>query len=270
MNTENTPPAFRAFYRKLLKFYPRSFRERFGESMEQTFDDLCREQEGHPRRLLSLTVHLSIDTGVGIVKEHVLHLSQRRAMVAILKNPKFTALIGVLLILPGALIISSAMFGFDAPVRFLDGYLKPADPDAPDLIGSLLFLILVLLLPAIGLNINVAATEGGAARRVSSNLAAAAVLGFVPVVPLILLELNYGQASYSRFPVGLFAILLILSSTFFLTLIPIVKNVLAGKGLFANPITLLLSIAFMVMVGAFWGGLVHDQMPCFLGVPNCD
>ena len=32
-------------YKKLLAFYPKAFKERFGESMEQTFNDLCRERK---------------------------------------------------------------------------------------------------------------------------------------------------------------------------------------------------------------------------------
>ena len=39
---QNTVPAL---YKKLLGLYPRGFRERLGESMQQTFNDLCNEVE---------------------------------------------------------------------------------------------------------------------------------------------------------------------------------------------------------------------------------
>jgi len=33
---------------------------------------------------------------------------------------------------------------------------------------------------------------------------------------------------------------------------------------------ILAGTVFLLAIGIFWGGLVADQMPCFLGVPNCD
>jgi hypothetical protein len=39
------PKTVRALYKKLLGLYPRAFRERLGESMEQTFNDLCNERK---------------------------------------------------------------------------------------------------------------------------------------------------------------------------------------------------------------------------------
>jgi hypothetical protein len=38
----------------------------------------------------------------------------------------------------------------------------------------------------------------------------------------------------------------------------------------ANPINLLLRVAFLALIAWMWGGILIDQMPCFLGVPNCD
>src|SRR5687767_12504628 len=35
---------YRNRYAKLLRLYPKPYRERFGEAMEQTFHDLCRER----------------------------------------------------------------------------------------------------------------------------------------------------------------------------------------------------------------------------------
>jgi hypothetical protein len=35
----------RTLYKKLLTLYPRGFREQLGESMEQTFADLCNERK---------------------------------------------------------------------------------------------------------------------------------------------------------------------------------------------------------------------------------
>src|SRR5678816_1102025 len=35
---------YRKRYAKLLRLYPQAYRERFGESMEQTFNDICNER----------------------------------------------------------------------------------------------------------------------------------------------------------------------------------------------------------------------------------
>lgn len=32
----------------------------------------------------------------------------------------------------------------------------------------------------------------------------------------------------------------------------------------------LVSLAVMVLLAGSWAGILLDQMPCFLGVPNCD
>ncbi len=67
MAYEHPIARYRKLYLKLLRFYPKSYRERFEEGMEQTFNDLCRElakaerglfnfvsvcSEKHPREFL--------------------------------------------------------------------------------------------------------------------------------------------------------------------------------------------------------------------------
>ena len=44
MTDEPTIARYRRWYRQLLRFYAKSYRERFAESMEQTFSHLCRER----------------------------------------------------------------------------------------------------------------------------------------------------------------------------------------------------------------------------------
>src|SRR4026209_2458574 len=46
----------RNWYAKLLRLYPKPYRERFGEGMEQTFNDLCRERLKTERGLFSLAL----------------------------------------------------------------------------------------------------------------------------------------------------------------------------------------------------------------------
>lgn len=60
----------------LLRLYPRPFRERFGEGMAQTFQDLCREHRNAGRGVFGLALWISCETLVGIVKENTTHMPQ--------------------------------------------------------------------------------------------------------------------------------------------------------------------------------------------------
>lgn len=237
--------------------------------MEQTFDDLCNEQKGRTARLFSLTLHVTVDTGIGIVKEHILHFSQRGTMSDILKNRKIAAIIGLLFFLPGAIMLSMLIFSIDPPLGPLKPYLQPPN-EGPHILGSLIALSLILVLPAAGVIINVAATEGNPLKGILSNLKLAVIVSFLLVLPFMIMELVFGQNSYSSFPFPLFGILWFLPVMFIVIFTPIVRNMRAGNSIFANPITLLFRVAFLVLIALFWGGLLNDQMPCFLGVPNCD
>ena len=64
-------PRYRHWYAKLLRFYPKPYRERFGESMEQTFNDLCRERAGAKQELLAFALWTFADTLVEIIKEGI-------------------------------------------------------------------------------------------------------------------------------------------------------------------------------------------------------
>ena len=68
----------------------------------------------------------------------------------------------------------------------------------------------------------------------------------------------------------LFGVLWLLPMAFILILMPVVRTVRAGQSVMANPIALLFKVALLVFIAWFWGSLFIDQLPCFLGVPNCD
>lgn len=64
--------------------------------------------------------------------------------------------------------------------------------------------------------------------------------------------------------------MLLLPVAFVVNLAPIVRNLRAGNSLMANPINLLLAVAMLTLIAMTWGGLLIDQIPCLMGVPNCD
>jgi hypothetical protein len=51
---------------------------------------------------------------------------------------------------------------------------------------------------------------------------------------------------------------------------PIVRTLQAGGSLFAHPIHLLIITLILSTLAIGLGGLIVDQWPCFMGVPNCD
>jgi hypothetical protein len=176
----------RRAYRRLLALYPRPFRERFGESMGQTFDDLCHERRRRGGRA-GLVPWMFLETAAGICMEHI------------------------------------------RPITEGDG-----------MINSL------------------------------TKLKSPAIISLALVIPFALLELANRRNIPEDFPIPLFVILWLLPAIFLLTLRPIVRSVQAGNKLLANPVSLLLRAALLVFLAYLWAGILIDQMPCFLGVPNCD
>lgn len=89
MGTKGAGRLYRTGYEKLLQFYPQAFRERFGEGMVQTFNDLCGEYREAGRGLFGLAVWIFIETLAGIVRENTTHMTQlnkamlRAALVAL-------------------------------------------------------------------------------------------------------------------------------------------------------------------------------------------
>jgi len=81
----------RAHYKKLLTLYPRGFREQLGESMEQTFNDLCREQQTEGG-WFGFVLWTFVETTLGIVREHVLLLIKGATMKNILATPSSAAM----------------------------------------------------------------------------------------------------------------------------------------------------------------------------------
>jgi len=110
----------RTLYKKLLGLYPRTFKDRLGESMEQTFNDLCNEKQQSKQGLFGFVLWTFIETTAGIIQEHILLITQGDTMKSIISNPKSAALVGFLLALPFLLlntIVGSRMEPFYSLIR---------------------------------------------------------------------------------------------------------------------------------------------------------
>jgi hypothetical protein len=183
-------------YKKLLALYPREFREQFADSMEQTFNDLCRERKQPTGQgLFGFMLWMFVETANGIIKEHLILIKKEKTMENIITNYKSATIISFLLLFP---------------FMILDFWFQIVNKPA-----------------ALSLK------------------------------------------NYTDF-IMLFGFLWLLLTAFIVIITPIVRNARAGNGIMANPINLLFRVAFLVLIAIMWGSLMIDQLPCFIGVPNCD
>ena len=60
-------------YARLLRLYPRPFRERFAKGMGQTFNDLCRERTETGKGLFTFALWAFCETFIGIMRESFMH-----------------------------------------------------------------------------------------------------------------------------------------------------------------------------------------------------
>ena len=90
----------RTLYKRLIALYPQGFREQLGESMEQTFNDLCNEKQQTKQALLGFVLWTFIETALGIFREHLLLISSGVIMQTILKTLGSPVLVSLLLIFP--------------------------------------------------------------------------------------------------------------------------------------------------------------------------
>jgi hypothetical protein len=71
MADEHATARYRHWYAKLLRFYPKPYRERFGEGMEQTFNDLCREHPTAGDGLFGFVLWVFVETSARIIRENM-------------------------------------------------------------------------------------------------------------------------------------------------------------------------------------------------------
>ncbi len=94
MDSKRSLSNYRYWYQRLIRLYPKKHQDLFGESMMQTFDDLCTEKEQDDNsETLHFLIWMFADTGIAFLKEY-LYVTTKA-----MKN-KPIALIGLILLLP--------------------------------------------------------------------------------------------------------------------------------------------------------------------------
>jgi len=141
-------------YRKLLSLYPRGFRERLGESMEQTFCDLYKEQKYQPTRGF-FVLSIFAETTIGIVREHLLILIEGDVMKNMLASPKSAAITSLILAMPLGIIFVTFMFDIEQLAKLLNNQFTIQGQQGDiNMLGRIVIFGGLLLLPvAFALNL---------------------------------------------------------------------------------------------------------------------
>ncbi len=109
-------------------------------------------------------------------------------------------------------------------------------------------------------------------KNIVTSLGLAALISFILVLPFAILESLFNSVNRQNAfgLIVLFGLLWLLSMAFIVILAPIVRTLRAGNNIMAHPTNLLFRVAFLALIAIIWAGILIDQLPCFLGVPNCD
>lgn len=100
MAYEHTVARYRNLYAKLLRLYPKPYCERFGEGMEQTFNDLLRERTYTESGLFGFVLWVFIETSAGIIRENITFIMmQNKNIIRIVLATAFVLLIPLLAML---------------------------------------------------------------------------------------------------------------------------------------------------------------------------
>lgn len=114
--------------------------------------------------------------------------------------------------------------------------------------------------------------QGGKMHTHLRTLGAAAIIGLVVVLPFLLLEVVNGQSA--GFPVALFIGLWLLPMLCAWIVLPVIQRLRGRRERVAGSSSpqgsLWISVLLVLPLIVVWAALVIDQMPCFLGIPNCD
>ena len=97
MVSERSIRRYRRWYAKLLRLYSKPYYERFGEGMEQTFNDLLRERAEEERRFFGYALWMFVETFGGIIRENITFIiMQNKNIIRIMLATAFILLLPLL------------------------------------------------------------------------------------------------------------------------------------------------------------------------------
>ena len=95
-----------------------------------------------------------------------------------------------------------------------------------------------------------------------------AVAGFLLAAPFALLEFSNRRGFNEAFPVALFILLWALPTALIAVSMSTIQAFRSDRAQASG--SLIFRVIVLGVLAWFWIALLTDQMPCFLGVPNCD
>jgi hypothetical protein len=265
--------AVQKLYSNLLSLYPRAFRERLGESMQQTFDDLYHERQRQSAPgLFGFVLWIFLETTIGIFRERLLHMTQGDFMQTITKTHGPSVLLSFLLILPFMLMeaVNRSTPHEEFPVMLFFG------------MWLTLLAICLILQPIVRVrwtgNSDLAHPVPAQGATLLTNPKSAAILSLALLLSFAILPVlrQLFLGPHPEPPYLLLDAITRLGAIVFPITAgiiaggPIVRTLRTGGSLFAHPLHLTIVILISSLLALGFVFLVIDQWPCFMGVPNCD
>jgi hypothetical protein len=102
------------------------------------------------------------------------------------------------------------------------------------------------------------------------SIARSAVAGLMATIPFMALQSVNTHNFWTDFPIAVFGSLWVFAAVFIGTIGAILNQARMPGKTMARKMLVVAGIVFAFAVAMIWFGFVVDQMPCFLGVPNCD
>ena len=167
MAADGTIRRYRRWYGRLLRLYPRPFRERFAEPMTQTFTDLARERADANRSLLGFVLGTFAETAPHIMREN---MTQLMATNNVIRWGRWV-------------LVTAAVLALPALAMALDlSILDPGSGTDGVNWGPMDFAVMGVLVLGAGLLYEYASTRaGGIAQKAAVAIAVLASLGLVVV-----------------------------------------------------------------------------------------
>lgn len=180
------------FYKKLLALYPRAFREQFGESIEQTFNDLCDERRRQAKQLsFGFAFWLFAEMFASVARENLAEIKRGKTMENVISNNRSSAIIGFLLAMPLAALLLISIYDIEPLSGFYKTLTTKADGYSINAfgrifeIGALLLLLVGFIVGFVPMARNIRTGNGAVANPL--NLLIAAVL-FIFVAGLVIIN----------------------------------------------------------------------------------
>jgi hypothetical protein len=106
--------------------------------------------------------------------------------------------------------------------------------------------------------------------QATQSIARSAVAGLVATMPFMVLQWVNMRDFWTDFPIPVFGSLWIFAAVFLGTIRAVINQARMPGKTVASKMLVVVGMVFAFAVAMVWIGFVVDQMPCFLGVPNCD